>query len=468
MIRDGRRAGGCGGAAFACFGRRWLLLHDVDESMPPSATPRIIRPDDASSTSEDVVCFRRDVVRWRVREDWCEHLFGERAPDWLDLERDAGSTLAKSGHNRATFRVTVGSRTVYAKVVDVKGQAGWIIRHTVGDAATREWRLLRDGRVRGVPVVTALALGERRAPPARTVLLSEGEPEAKSLREAWSLCAEQIPESLRRLVTVELIDAAARLFALAHSRGFLHGDAHPDNILVHAGPDRQQRALFVDVLSVRTVRGAAPLSRCLQCLAQLDQYFHRHATRTQRLRFLRRYLIHRGLVSETSDGREVRRAAVASLLVASREHARQLARRRDRRLRRNGTYFATFSLGGGWRATACLHLERRHVFPQHDQTDRSVSNWQTILMSLTEVDDVGSSREASLELHGLTVEQSRLGGLFSRLAATLLGSRHRSEFEEAHRLRHRDVAAELVLAYVEHRRMGLIDKTLLVRPRLSP
>ena len=48
---------------------------------------------------------------------------------------------------------------------------------------------------------------------------------------------------------------------------------------------------------------------------------------------------------------------------------------------------------------------------------------------------------------------------------SLAGSLHRKEFIRSHRLRHRDMASELILACLEHRSpVGLIDETILVRP----
>jgi hypothetical protein len=153
---------------------------------------------------------------------------------------------------------------------------------------------------------------------------------------------------------------------------------------------------------------------------------------------------------------------------ASALRAARLARHRDRRLRRNRKYFTTLSLKGGWKATVALRLERRHVFPEPDVPDRSESDWRAIVKPL--VVSMGNACRCGdvLDHAELQVEISRPGRFSRRLLAMLLGSPQRRMFERCHKLRHRDVGGELILAYVEHWSRGLVDVTMLIRPKRGP
>jgi hypothetical protein len=141
-----------------------------------------------------------------------------------------------------------------------------------------------------------------------------------------------------------------------------------------------------------------------------------------------------------------------------------LARGRDRRIRRLGKYFATMSLGGGWRATCALALERRHVFPEPDQPDRTIAEWKAALGPILAAVDTGTPLGPPAAGDGFRIEMERPSGLLTRLRWTLGGSPHSRAFADCHRQRHRDHATGLVLGYAEHRKRGLIDATLLLLP----
>jgi hypothetical protein len=206
------------------------------------------------------------------------------------------------------------------------------------------------------------------------------------------------------------------------------------------------------------------LGPSLRALAQLDQYFHRCATRTERLRFLKGYLAQRPSLGKAWAHRESMRKLLATLRQASISHAERLARTRDRRLRRNGVYFATLELHGGWKATVVLRLERRHVYPESDVPDRTPSTWQALLDPLTRRLSGVSPDEVLSAADGLQIESTRIGGFWTRLFTTLQGSAHRSAFERCHKERHRDLRNELILGYVEHRIAGLVDASMVIRP----
>ncbi|MGB2985159.1 MAG: lipopolysaccharide kinase InaA family protein [Phycisphaerae bacterium] len=421
-------------------------------------------PVDSERACKSTVRFRRGRDDWCVRDGWHERLFDPTLPDWFTLEDDPRAECVKIGRARKTWRVTFGNRTVFAKVFDEGRFLDHLKRRIVGGAAKREWRASRDAEARGVPVVRPLAFGVHRGHPSRWVFLSEGLDGAVNLPDVWERIVGGVSPPERRVAAAGLIDAVARFFSTAHERGFVHGDGHANNILVRGATTGEFGPAFVDVHSARVTRRPASVRRSVGSLVQLDQYFHRRATRGERLRFLRSYLARRPSMVQCTGQPSHERRLLTRLARAAASNAARLARTRDRRLLRNGKYFSTLRLEGGWRATVILRLERRHVFPERDVPDRRESDWRAILEPLVATWGVGRAAGDAFDYDGLRVEPKRLGGLLKRLSATLRGPPHWRAFERCHKLRHRDIPSGLILAYVEHRRSGLVDATMLIRP----
>jgi tRNA A-37 threonylcarbamoyl transferase component Bud32 len=411
-----------------------------------------------------VVQFLHGCALWHARESWRDRLCGPAAPDWFALERDARAECVKRGYARTMWRVMLGEQVVFAKVFDVGGFADRFMRHLVGSSAEREWRASREAEARGVPVPCGIALGVHQGRLGREVFVSEGVSGAVNLADAWEQDVASVSSGRRRAAGLPLIDAVAALFATAHERGFVHGDGHPHNILVRAAPDKGFELVFVDVHSARITDGPAPVSRSVESLAQLDQHFRRRVTRPERLRFLRAYLGRRPSLMRYAGQPSGLRELLTSLARSTASGAARLARTRDRRLRGDGKYFCRFVLGDGWQATTALRLERRHVFPESDVPDRGESDWRALLAPLAASRHAALTEAGSIALSGLRIDVMRLESLRARLWATMRGSAHRRPFESCHKLRHRDVASELILGYLEHRHRGLVDVTMLIRP----
>jgi hypothetical protein len=139
-------------------------------------------------------------------------------------------------------------------------------------------------------------------------------------------------------------------------------------------------------------------------------------------------------------------------------HAEGLARKRDRRLRRTSKYFASIRLEGRWRATVALELERRHVFPEPHVPNRAIDDWRQELAEL-----LGGESES------VAVEKFRAAGNAEGLSWRMFGSPARRAFEAAHRCRHRDEPAELILGFLERKcPIGLIAEAWILRPGGNP
>lgn len=435
--------------------------------MPQQATTLEYEQAHSWHEGADVIRVQRGGADWRVSESWQERLLGLDSPNWFALEREQGAVFIKAGHARTTWRVTLDSRTVFAKLLDNAGLVNRLKHRVIGDAAQREWRISREAEARDIPVVRCLAVGARDSPSPRTVLISEAVAGAVSLSESWERDVERLGWPNRRTAAGDLIQAVARLFAVAHERGFVHRDAHPNNILVRTAPSGEVEAVFVDIHAARVLRRPASVKHAVDSLAQLDQYFHRRATRTERLRFLRSYLTRRRLDDRCVGERGLDRMYVAMLARAGASHAERLAQQRDRRLRRDGKYFSKFSLDGGWTATVALQLERRHVFPEADVPDQTVADWRAFLGPLLPTMTDLRATGATFDHNGLHLELRRLTPFVKRVLAALRETAHKRFFERCHKLRHRDVPAELILGYAQHRRAGLVDATMLIRPKHS-
>lgn len=411
--------------------------------------------------NESTVQTRCADTRWEVLESRRDQLIGDTAPDWFALERDSRASRFKSGNRRTIWKVAFQGKTIFAKVAEPARSSyrNRIKEWWVGTQVEREWRACRKAASLGVPVVPALAVGVRGGKRPRTVFLSEAVPDARSLLDAWEEDVAAASPRLRRRVAAELIDCVASFLSDGHELGFAHQDAHPSNVLLTPDHGGTPRPVFVDVHSARFFDGPTPYSETMRALAQFDQYFQRRSTRSERLRFLRRYWTRRpSLVMTGSD----ERMRLEDLKAAKIAHAASLALQRDRRLDRDGKYFSTLSLGNGWRATMVCVLERRHLFPETSIPDRSEDEWRAILGPLTEQAPGVPSPAGDTDF---IVERESICGGLRRLGATLGRSRHRRVFEACHRNRHRDVFAPLVLGCVEHRSAGLVDASLLIRAK---
>ncbi len=392
--------------------------------------------------------------------------FGLGAPRWNELEADPHATLVKNGRQRKVWRVVLSQgQVVFAKVFDdpVGTPLLWCKRTLRVHPVMREWRALTHLQSLGIPAVRPIAIAKyqpfsgtapsrRRSTFAhRLVLLTEGIEQATTLMAAWNaICGPD--ETLVRSTKVRLLaTAVAELWACAHRRGYAHPDGHPGNILIeHAGSTGQAdcRAVFIDpARSTFSISRTKPVStkKALRSLVMLHQYFHRSATRAERLRFWRDYWVQRDLLLDGQAERHLldRLATYAAL------HQSALARQRDQRLRGDGKYFGRLRLPDGWRATVVLQLERRHVFREAEIPDRSFEQWASLCLHVLRVQ------------HGPTLVAK--GIRLVRRPVNHRGPWAAERFRQVHRLRHRDIAAPLILGYLQNRKVfGVRDEYLIL------
>jgi hypothetical protein len=413
------------------------------------------------------VCERHRNGSFIVFDELRDALFGPSAPNWFRLESEGRAQKVKEGRQRTTWRVSLSEIEIYAKVFEPRGAVQWAKRVFLGDPARREWRSHHEALRRRIPVAHCLGVGCRSQPISRYVLLTRAVTGGCPLDRAWNECQRSADGSTSRPGIVALIDAVARAFAIAHHAGCHHRDAHPGNILVCQSAGGAWQAVLTDLLGAGFGRRPLGVSGAARVLAQLDQYFHRCASRTDHVRFLKAYLSHRRTLETDASILPSLRTLARSVVSASLRHRAKQAVRWDRRLRHDGKYFARIRLANGWTARVTLRLERRHVFPEASIPDRTETDWRRILHSMLRQVDLDRHRTKSdgVVVEGVAASPSMAAGLLQRLEWTLRGSDAGRRFQRCHRLRHRDRGCPLILGVVEHRAGGLIDRALLLTPQ---
>lgn len=429
-------------------------------------TPATIQraPGAASRTipANGTVSLTHSGVRWTVPADVADFLFGENAPRWQHLDQEPCAIRVKTGFHRVIWQITLPQCPLFAKVFTGRGwldrlKAQWGLSN-----GQREWRNARRAFAMSVPVARPLALGVSTSAPVTVIYACEAFVGGVTLPEAW--CAQSGMVDSRRLRN-RLIDAIASLYAAAHRAGLNHLDGHPNNVLVRCDGADGFSARLIDLAWARVGGRALDMRASAASLAQLDHYFRRLATKPQRLRFLRAYHAERLAHESASAVTDRRRPWLDAIEQARVRHAARLANRRDRRLFQTGKYFARITLGHGWSGVFALKLARRHVFDLGGVEDRTVSSWQELMTPWVAPGggiSVGGGRSACAA--PVTIHSEQAGGMFARLRWSVFGSPARRRFLDAHRRRHRDEPAPLILGYAEQRRFGLVAAALTVHP----
>lgn len=266
-----------------------------------------------------------------------------------------GWQRVKQNARREVWRAHIDRGIYYLKYYRADG---WMmrLRALLGHSAwTAEWKsgvyALRAGLAAVSPVGYTTNL--HRDGRLCSLLVTEAVEPAYSLDEFWQQIEADEDAGRRRRDTAQMVELLGEMIARAHQAGFEHLDMHAANILVQPVAAGRYRTLFVDLQSARL---GVPLSdrAVVRNLAQLNQWFRRHSTIADRMRFLRAYLRWRDEYEPAfAHGRPLRlpfRRLVRALIRAADRHARRLWAQRDRRAQRDGRYFARIRLGGGWRA----------------------------------------------------------------------------------------------------------------------
>lgn len=309
-----------------------------------------LRPAVAHSGAETIET-RHDRYLWRISALHADRI-DPAGVDWFHPGGAPGAVLVKKNCHREVWRVALGDRVYFVKLYhpnDLVRRLKLLVR---GPTALQEWHVGRYAAEHGINSVVPVAVAVRgfRGAGGPSLLITEAAQPVERLSDYWLRI-----RASRHHVGL-LTDSLAMLIARAHQCGFQHGDMHPGNILVRQ-VGRRGEALFVDLHNVRIGRSVG-LSQVIANLAQLNQWFRRHASLTQRRRFLDRYLAYRDRFAQASPHARNHliepKPLVAQLTARAERHARRLWAKRDRRTRRSGRYFARIRPAPGWRGYALL------------------------------------------------------------------------------------------------------------------
>lgn len=397
---------------------------------------------------------------WTVNHRWRERWARLEPIEWFDLGHDPRASEVKANPNRRVWRVELGDGVFYVKEFLAAGLPDRVRVLLRGSPAELEWKTGLRAEAAGVRCVGFVALGTRRGGLAKlhSVLITEEVGGAVPLPEAWRETARQEDQAARRRRGL-LADAVAKLLADAHRARFLHRDGHSANILVRSVSSSSFEGVYADVFGATTGAEIGDV-QAAGAIAQLNQWFGRHASRAERLRFLRRYL--QGRLGVEQVPRERLRRWASAITDATRRDAAELYGSRRRRLRRGGKYFASIKLPGGWRVLATLRYRNRDEFPRPLHPDRTVQQWRDWL------DELLPAIVAQGDFpDGVRSLAFRSRGLLEAVKWRLSGSPARREFAAGHGLRHRNLPAVWPLAALE-RKTGILVREAVLLIELRP
>jgi len=379
-----------------------------------------------------------------------------------ELARPGGNwELVKENASRRVYRGRVGGREVYVKHFLGK-PLGRRLRALFGrDGARREFESSLLLRSHGVSALPVLALIDG---PVRVLASAAVAPAVQG--DAWHVQRRSAGHEGQRAIrqaTFALADLVARM----HRAGVSHQDLHCGNILVRSGPGDPGLVL----MDLHRISRRRKLSRRRRA-ADLAQLMHDRldlTTRTDRLRFLRRYL-------EVGEGEGTLRAWQEQVESLSRRHRRAQYAHLDRRVRGSNKYFSALRLGGGWRGHAIL--EAKHPpFPSiASQARLTPAQWEQALVDFggllagpaEALKDSRSSRVIRRRLAvgpqelDVIIRQPKRRNFLQLLADCFRPSRVRRAFREGQALLSRRVPTAIPLAFLE-RRWGpfLLDSALI-------
>lgn len=277
-----------------------------------------------------------------------ESLVGGELTRWLAIELDDRAVLVKSNARRRIYRVAQGGKTLFVKQHLLRGPVAFLKCLLAGSPARGEFHASGYAQEHGVPAVRMLAYAARRKHWNPHVSITV----AEAVEDAQPLTATFTARASTRTAVDALASSVARLCATAHDQAFLHGDAHPGNILVQAA-NGTFACRYVDLQGVRCGR-AVNDADAARNLAEMDQWFQSRASATDRLRFLKRYAGQRGKWTS----RAALRAMVERIAARRRRHAADLYRKRDRRIGWVNAFFDCQVADDGAEVVSTLRFRR--------------------------------------------------------------------------------------------------------------
>lgn len=451
----------------------------LDPAQKEFSAPRPAAPRAAPPGTEVIARGVFDGLHWTYRDGFDATLARVPAAVWSH-PGDQPWRHVKHNGARDVWRAEIAGQVFYVKYYRYRRWPGSLLSALRGQACRIEWSGGLYALRAGIPAVRPLACADRVAVDGRAcaVLVTESLEPAYPLNEIWLAVLSDADRARSRGDRLHLIDVVAKTIARAHQSGFEHLDMHAANILVQPVAPRRYRAAFVDLQSARL---GMPISdrAVVRNLAQLNQWFRRHSTLADRLRFLRAYVRWRHEFEHQCE--HARRMETpfeelfGALVRAADRHADRLWAQRDRRVRRDGRYFARVR-ARGWQGMAAVRS--KHAQPESPASSMVLGRdwWKARLSDplrwfLSADALCKNSHSASVARAALPIEGGELPVIIKRPLARnwrrslrLLLPPHRSArgWTMGYALLNRDIPAARPLAFLERRRAGLVLDSLLI------
>ncbi|MCA9243858.1 MAG: hypothetical protein KDA32_07900 [Phycisphaerales bacterium] len=375
-----------------------------------------------------------DGLIWQTRADFSAAL--RAAGAWRQDPSAAGFQLVKRGQGREVWRGALGGISVFVKILRVTGWVGLGQRLLGRTAGAAEWRGLLRLESAGVltPTPLAFAAGKERDGRPVEILVTEAVERAHELDSFWRGIRSDQDEARRRRQSTDLTASVADLIARSHQAGIAHPDLHPQNILVRVDSPGRYTPLLVDVRLGHSGR-MVEAEDIVRNLTQLNQWFQRYASITDRWRFLKAYVRSHQQHEHAFDTAAPLALSIDALWEETRRrgpaYGERLARKRDARLRGGNAYFADLRIAGGV-GQACLQLKRPISGSVLEMGRLSRSAWEEAIVAAA-VEPAG----AELRNVSASLGSGRTVSLAMYVPTDKPSGWAREAFAYAHKLAHR-------------------------------
>ena len=444
------------------------------EARPAGAGAAVVSP---RGTAADGVT--ADGLRWQVSSAFGATLRRVSATFWQNPADQAWQVI-KRNPVRTVYRAEIAGRSYFLKYYF---QRGW--RHQLKawlrpGGCRAEWRSALFARAHEIPAVVPVAACFELTVEGRpaALLITEAAEPAENLSDFWKVLQTDEQPRRRRADMHALIEHLAALIARAHQAGLEHTDLHAENVLVQRIARQQYKPLLVDLQGAR-IGVPVPDRAVVRNLAQLNQWFRRHASLAHRLRFLRSYLRYREeLEYRLPHARPLTldfRSLVKAIEREAIRHAARLARQRDRRAMRSGRYFTKVRLPGGWRGMAYRGSKRDLDYSPASRFQLPRQWWEKQLRKTSLLNNGHAYKEShSADVRRVVFPvdaETQLAAVFKRprprnwrrrLRMWLGVSRSRRGWQTAHRLLNRHLPTPRPLAFMERRKWGVVQDSFLL------
>ncbi len=232
---------------------------------------------------------------WTVTDTWQGTIAGETFSSFEKVFALSGKPISKDGQS-VIFRKEIDNQRYYIKQYHTtKGILSWFGMSRIRQEARNQLWFKRIG----LPAAEVVAFGEEHilSRTIRGALITESLDNTDDL--AWT--ARNRPDLFgNRQWVLQVIDQVAKITRTLHQHNFCHNDLKWRNILVSQDADRPQTYLIDCPLGQRWF-GPFLGYRIIKDIACLDKVGKQVLSRTQRLRFFKKY---RQCVKLTAEDRK--------------------------------------------------------------------------------------------------------------------------------------------------------------------